>query len=86
MINIGLRAQIIFAKAEVKAMLSSKHNSVEVSQKGAIVNWSSIMGHVAMSGEAAPYIIAKFGINGLTKSMACSYGSQGIRTNAVAPG
>jgi len=78
-LGINLRAQIVLCRAEVKAMLASGSG-------GAIVNWSSIMGHITLRADLTPYIIAKHGIIGLTKSLASAYGSQGIRTNAVAPG
>jgi NAD(P)-dependent dehydrogenase (short-subunit alcohol dehydrogenase family) len=35
---------------------------------------------------AAPYTVSKHAIIGLTKADACTYASQGIRVNAVAPG
>jgi len=84
-LDINLRAQIVFGRAEVKAILASKHEP-GVEQKGAIVNWASILGYITNSGQFAHYIMSKHAIIGLTKSMASSYGRLGIRTNAVAPG
>lgn len=52
---------------------------------GAIVNVSSINGLRATPG-ASTYSAAKHGIEGLTKSLALEYATQGIRINAVAPG
>ena len=65
-------------------MLSSKESDDK--QKGVIINWASIFGHISSNGENAAYVASKHAIVGLTKSMASSYGAQGIRTNAVAPG
>ena len=65
-------------------MLSSK--PVDAKEKGVIINWSSIMGHIATSEDSPAYVTAKHAISGLTKSLASAYGIRGIRTNAVAPG
>ncbi|KZT33623.1 short-chain dehydrogenase/reductase SDR [Sistotremastrum suecicum HHB10207 ss-3] len=100
-LDINLRAQIMFNRAQVRAMLQPKEpleafTSQPDSQvkykapdspsfKGAIVNFSSIAGYRSFPGVAS-YSIAKHGIIGLTKVMATGFGPQGIRTNAIAPG
>lgn len=52
---------------------------------GAIVNNSSILGFVGFQNAAA-YVAAKHGVNGLTKNAAMEYAAQGVRINAVNPG
>lgn len=51
---------------------------------GAIVNTSSVAGHVGLVG-ASVYIASKHAVEGLTKTAALEYAKQGIRITAVAP-
>ena len=52
---------------------------------GAIVNTSSICGHIGVAG-AASYNVSKHGIEGLTKSLALEHAKDRIRANTVCPG
>ena len=63
-------------KYEVPAMLKTGG--------GAIVNTSSVAGHIGMAG-ASVYIGTKHAVEGITKSAALEFAKQGIRINAVAP-
>lgn len=89
-LSINLRSQIVFSRAEVKAMLDNKlqpgPDPTLPPQREAIVQWSSIVGFRSTQGIQPGYNISKHAINGLTRVMAATYGKDGIRTNAVAPG
>ena len=53
--------------------------------KGNIINFSSSAGFLAYAFRS-PYAAAKWGITGLTKTLAKELGPHGIRVNAVSPG
>lgn len=54
-------------------------------KSSSIVNLSSAAGRLGMAGRS-PYSATKWGVVGLTKTLAIELGSEGIRCNAICPG
>jgi NAD(P)-dependent dehydrogenase (short-subunit alcohol dehydrogenase family) len=79
-VDINLTGAFLFAQAAGRDMLKR--------QSGRIINVASIAGlHASVSGpHFAPYAATKAGLMGLTRELAASWGRQGIRVNAIAPG
>jgi gluconate 5-dehydrogenase len=79
-IDINLTGAFLFAQAAGRDMLTR--------QWGRIINVASISGlHASVNGpHYAPYAASKAGLMGLTRELAASWGRQGIRVNAIAPG
>lgn len=75
--DINVLGVLLSQKYEIPAMLKSGG--------GAIINTSSILGHIASPG-AALYNASKHAVEGITKTTALELAQQGIRVNSVAPG
>ncbi|HEY0320302.1 MAG TPA: glucose 1-dehydrogenase [Pyrinomonadaceae bacterium] len=79
-IDINLTGAFLFAQAAGREMLKR--------ETGCIINVSSVSG--LQSSADGPYYIgyaaSKAGLFGLTRELAASWGRQGIRVNAIAPG
>jgi NAD(P)-dependent dehydrogenase (short-subunit alcohol dehydrogenase family) len=79
-IDVDLTGAFLFAQAAGREMLKQ--------QAGGIINIASIAGmHSSVHGpHYAAYAAAKAGLIGLTRELAASWGRNGIRVNAIAPG
>src|SRR5438270_9099914 len=72
----------------VWGVLNSMRHEIPVMLKsggGAIVNTSSVAGHVGM-GQVSIYTASKHAVEGLTKALALEFAKQNILINALAPG
>ncbi len=78
MFNINVRGVFLSMKHEIRRFL-------EQGSGGAIVNCSSLQGHVAIAG-SGHYPATKHAVEGYTKMAALEYAGDGIRINAVSPG
>jgi NAD(P)-dependent dehydrogenase (short-subunit alcohol dehydrogenase family) len=77
----------IFDTNVLGVLLSLKHELRVMLPRGrgAIVNVSSVAGHVGFAG-ASVYSASKHAVEGLTKAAALEAVQSGVRVNAVAPG
>ena len=79
-IDINLTGAFLFAQAAAREMLKR--------ERGCIINVSSVSG-LQSSADGPHYVgyaASKAGLFGLTRELAASWGRQGIRVNAIAPG
>lgn len=79
-IETNLTGAFLFAQAAGRKMLERKY--------GRIINVASVAGLQASVGgpHYAGYSASKAGLMGLTRELAATWGRQGIRVNAIAPG
>jgi NAD(P)-dependent dehydrogenase (short-subunit alcohol dehydrogenase family) len=79
-VDVNLTGAFLFAQAAGRDMLTRRW--------GRIINVASTAGlHASVNGpHYAAYAATKAGLMGLTRELAASWGRQGIRVNAIAPG
>lgn len=77
-LDVNLSGTFNCTRAALRALMKAK-------DQGRIVNITSIVGEMGSAGQA-PYVAAKAGVIGLTKTWAREYASRGVTCNAVSPG
>ena len=77
-LDVNLNGTYYCCRAALRPLLKAK-------DAGRIINITSITAEVGSAGQA-PYVAAKAGVIGLTKTLAREYASRGITANAVSPG
>lgn len=77
-LRINLKGVFLTGQAAARQM-------VKQGRGGTIINMSSINAVVAIP-TILPYVVAKGGVNQLTKSMALALADKGIRVNGIGPG
>jgi NAD(P)-dependent dehydrogenase (short-subunit alcohol dehydrogenase family) len=75
-LDINLTGSFLMAQAVGRAMIAQG--------KGRIVNLASQAGSVAIEGHVA-YCASKFGVIGMTKTLALEWGRHGITVNSISP-
>ena len=75
--NINLKGMYLVSKAFLPAMIARK--------QGAVINMASLVGEYGYAFRS-PYCVSKWGVIGLTLTMALELAPHKIRVNAVAPG
>lgn len=76
-IDVNLTGSFLMAQAVGQAMIAQGRG-------GRIINLASQAGSVAIEGHVA-YCASKFGILGVTKTLALEWGRHGITVNAISP-
>jgi NAD(P)-dependent dehydrogenase (short-subunit alcohol dehydrogenase family) len=78
MMAVNLTAPFLCAQRAVQQML-------DTGDGGSIINVSSIMSKLSM-GTSLPYVVAKGGLEAMTRELAIRYGPDNIRAVSVLPG
>ena len=76
-LNLNLRSAFFVAQAAATAMIAA-------AKRGSIIQMSSQMGHVGGANRSI-YCASKWGLEGLSKSMAIDLAPHGVRVNTIAP-
>ena len=77
-VDVNLRGTFVGAREAARAMIAAGNG-------GVIVNVSSTAAYRAAGVGVAHYVASKFGVRGLTQSLAVELGPHGIRVLAIAP-
>jgi len=77
-IDVNLTGTFNCTRAALRTLMRAKDS-------GRIINLTSVVAEMGSAGQG-PYVAAKAGIIGLTKTWAREYASRGVTVNAVSPG
>jgi 3-oxoacyl-[acyl-carrier protein] reductase len=77
-LDVNLNGTVACTRAALRSLLRAR-------ETGRIINITSVVGEMGSSGQG-PYVAAKAGVIGLTKTWAREYCSRGLTVNAVSPG
>jgi NAD(P)-dependent dehydrogenase (short-subunit alcohol dehydrogenase family) len=82
-LRVNLKGVFLTGQAAARRMVAQGPDETGVA--GTIINMSSINAVVAIP-TITPYVVAKGGVNQLTKVMSLALADKGIRVNAIGPG
>jgi 3-oxoacyl-[acyl-carrier protein] reductase len=77
-LDVNLTGTVACTRAALRPLMRAR-------EAGRIINITSVVGEMGSSGQG-PYVAAKAGVIGLTKTWAREYASRGLTVNAVSPG
>ena len=79
---VNLRGAFLCAREAIRGFLSRR---AEGPTQGVVVNVSSVHQRIPRP-QYLTYAVSKFGLDGLTQTLALEYADRGIRVNSIAPG
>lgn len=82
-LRVNLKGVFLTGQAAARQMV--KQDPDDAGQRGTIINMSSVNAVMAIP-QITPYVVAKGGVNQLTKVMALNLVDHGIRVNGIGPG
>ncbi len=82
-IRVNLKGVFLTGQAAARQMVAQGPNAA--GEVGTIINMSSVNAVMAIPS-ITPYVVAKGGVNQLTKVMSLALATQGIRVNGIGPG